>query len=88
VTGGHQVRALARQPEALPPAPGLVVMAGDALDPAAVRQAVAGADAAACFISVPEAEGTSVSDGTRNIRVLHQLQATGSRNRVLSIACT
>jgi uncharacterized protein YbjT (DUF2867 family) len=42
---GHTVHALARNPRALPPRPGLEVTAGHALDPAAVAEVIAGADA-------------------------------------------
>ncbi len=39
---GEHVRALARRPEAIAPRPGLEVVAGDALDAAAVRRALEG----------------------------------------------
>jgi putative NADH-flavin reductase len=42
---GHTVHALARRPGVLPPAAGLAVTAGDALDARAVAEAVADADA-------------------------------------------
>lgn len=42
---GHRVHALARNPEALRPAPGLTVVHGDVLDADAVIDVVAGADA-------------------------------------------
>jgi len=37
---GEHVRCLARRPEAIAPRPGLEVVAGDALDAAAVRRAL------------------------------------------------
>jgi uncharacterized protein YbjT (DUF2867 family)/ligand-binding SRPBCC domain-containing protein len=43
---GERVRCLARRPEAIAPQPGLEVVAGDALDPVAVRHALDGADVA------------------------------------------
>jgi len=43
---GEGVRCLARRPEAIAPRPGLEVVAGDALDPVAVRHALEGADVA------------------------------------------
>lgn len=42
---GYRVRALARDPEALRPAPGLSVTRGDALDAAAVAEVITDADA-------------------------------------------
>ena len=42
---GHTVHALARRPGALPPAPGLAVTSGDALDAGAVAEVIAEADA-------------------------------------------
>jgi putative NADH-flavin reductase len=42
---GHQVTALARNPQALEAAAGLTVLTGDATDAAAVAELVAGADA-------------------------------------------
>src|SRR4051794_10048438 len=43
---GAGVRCLARRPEAIPPQPGLEVVAGDALDADAVRRALEGVDVA------------------------------------------
>jgi putative NADH-flavin reductase len=45
LTAGHDVHALARTPAALRPAPGLRVIAGDALDPDRVSEVIAGTDA-------------------------------------------
>jgi len=42
---GHPVHALARDPAALPPRPGLAVTGGDVLDAAAVAAVIAGTDA-------------------------------------------
>jgi uncharacterized protein YbjT (DUF2867 family) len=42
---GHEVAALARNPDRLPPRAGLTVVAGDATDPDAVTAVVDGADA-------------------------------------------
>ena len=42
---GHSVRALARHPEALRPAPGPAVIGGNALDAGAVAEVIAGTDA-------------------------------------------
>jgi uncharacterized protein YbjT (DUF2867 family) len=43
---GESVRCLARRPEAIPPEPGLEIVAGDALDADAVRGALEGIDVA------------------------------------------
>ncbi|HSC51466.1 MAG TPA: SDR family oxidoreductase [Gaiellaceae bacterium] len=43
---GEDVRCLARRPEAVPPRPGLEVVAGDVLDADAVRRALEGVDVA------------------------------------------
>jgi uncharacterized protein YbjT (DUF2867 family) len=64
---GHDLTALARNPEALGANAGPRVVQGDALDPAAVSQVVAGVDAVVCILGLPKGEGTSVSEGTRNI---------------------
>jgi putative NADH-flavin reductase len=45
LAAGHEVAAVARRPEAMRLAPQLRVVAGDALHPASLRQAIAGADA-------------------------------------------
>ena len=45
VDAGHPVHVLARRPEAVPGRPGVTVTGGDATDPAAVADVVAGADA-------------------------------------------
>ncbi|MBO9707122.1 MAG: NAD(P)-dependent oxidoreductase [Caulobacter sp.] len=42
---GHQVLAIARKPEAIPAAPGVTAVAGDASDPAALAELIRGADA-------------------------------------------
>ncbi len=42
---GHQVVAVARKPEAIPAAPGVTAVAGDASDPAALAGLIEGSDA-------------------------------------------
>lgn len=42
---GHQVRAIARKPEAIPVAPGVTAVEGDASDPAALAALIQGSDA-------------------------------------------
>ncbi|MEA2480429.1 MAG: hypothetical protein QOJ07_2351 [Thermoleophilaceae bacterium] len=65
---GHEVSVLARRPEAVGASDErLSVHQGDALDPEAVRPVVQGADAVVCVLGLKKAEGTSVSEGTRNI---------------------
>jgi putative NADH-flavin reductase len=45
LAAGHQVTAVARRPESLPPRPGLTVAGADVTDPEAVDAAIAGSDA-------------------------------------------
>ena len=42
---GHEVRAIARKPEAIAAAPGVTAIAGDASDPAALADLIRGSDA-------------------------------------------
>lgn len=53
LAAGHDVTAVSRRPGALRPRPGLTVVAGDVLDPEAVRRAVAGADAVLSSLGTP-----------------------------------
>lgn len=65
---GHTVRALARRPESLQAAPGLAVVSGDVLDPAAVAETVRGADVViSVFGQAKGSPPTLQTDGTRNI---------------------
>lgn len=45
LAAGHQVVAVARSPDKVPPAPGLVVVQGDIGDPASISRVLQGADA-------------------------------------------
>jgi putative NADH-flavin reductase len=66
---GHQVTAYARNPARLGDTahPGLRVVRGDVLDPAAVEKAVAGHDAVLCAIGTGAGRTSLREDGTRNI---------------------
>ncbi|WP_210506344.1 NAD(P)-dependent oxidoreductase [Naasia sp. SYSU D00057] len=66
---GHDVRALVRDPANLDVAsPRLTVIGGDVLDPRAVAETVAGADAVlSLFGQVKGSPATLQADGTRNI---------------------
>ncbi|HEY1915950.1 MAG TPA: SDR family oxidoreductase [Streptosporangiaceae bacterium] len=64
VDAGHDVRALARNSSALRPRTGLTVTQGDVLDPAAVTEAITGADA------VLSALGPRGLDGFRKAELL------------------
>jgi uncharacterized protein YbjT (DUF2867 family) len=55
---GVTVRCFARRPEAIPPQPGLEVVAGDALDVVAVRRALEGVDLAYYLIHAMGASGS------------------------------
>jgi len=54
---GHQVRAIARKPEAVPLAPGIIPVKGDASEPAAMSDLISGSDAviSALHFDVPPA---------------------------------
>lgn len=82
---GHEVSAFVRDPARLGPlASRLHVIQGDVLDPAAVRQAVAGHDAVVSAIGMPASKtGRLRSEGTRNI--VRAMQASGVR-RLVSLA--
>ena len=68
---GHIVRALARNPSALQPAPGLEVVHGDVFDQPSLDAAARGQDAAVVILGLPFAalrKPTNVySEGTRNV---------------------
>lgn len=80
---GHTVAALARDPAKLDPAaPGLTVVAGDVLDPAAVAHTLAGADAVVVSLGGTDRNpGDVVSRGTQN--VLAAMQAAGPRRLIV-----
>lgn len=68
LAAGHTVRALSRRADALEPNDRLTVIVGDALDAAAVRDTVRGADAViSVFGQVKGSSPTLQTDGTRNI---------------------
>lgn len=78
---GHQVRALVRERHGVRPAiPGVETVHGDALDPAAVAQTLAGADAVVSTLGGlrgPE----SIAAGTRNI--VTAMRKTGGGRRLV-----
>lgn len=82
---GHTVRALARTPAKLQPRPGLEVVAGDVLDPAAVARVISGTDAVLSALGGAGLEdpGEAQSQGMRNI--VAAMQALNVR-RVLGVA--
>lgn len=82
---GHTVRALARDPRKLAPRPGLEVVQGDVLDPAAVARVIAGADTVISGLGGAGVEepGEAQSQGMRNI--VAAMRAHGVR-RVLGVA--
>jgi putative NADH-flavin reductase len=53
LTAGHDVTAVSRRPDAIPPRPGLTVVTGDVLDPGTAERAVAGADAVLSSLGTP-----------------------------------
>jgi len=83
LAGGDGVRALARDPARLSPAPGLTVLAGDAGDPAAVAATLEGADAAISCLGMTDITrpSTQFSDAVRTI--VAALRARGPRRFVM-----
>lgn len=76
---GHRVTAFTRRPDSIEPAPGLEVLGGDVLDPAAVRAAVEGRDAV--IIALGDGRQGGVREaGTRT--VVDAMDATGVRRLV------
>jgi putative NADH-flavin reductase len=53
LTAGHDVTAVSRRPDAIPPRRGLTVVTGDVLDPGTAERAVAGADAVLSSLGTP-----------------------------------
>lgn len=80
---GHAVTALARDPASLAIAdPGFTVVPGNVLDPAAVVQAVGGADAVVVSLGgTSDNPGDVVSRGTQN--VVAAMQAAGVRRLII-----
>lgn len=79
---GHQVTAFARNPAKLTVAhPHLHRFAGDVMDLAAVKQAIAGQDAVVCVLgSGKQLTGTVRSQGTRHI--IRAMEETGVRRLI------
>ena len=84
LAAGHTVRALARDPSRVAAQPGLTVVAGDVLDPAAVAQVLAGCDGALAALGAGTTAdpGTTRSQGIRNI--VAALEAAGG-GRLLAV---
>ena len=82
---GHVVRALARDPSALKPAPGLEVVRGDVFDQPSLDAAARGQDAAVVILGLPFSalrKPTNVySQGTRN--VIAALKAASVRRLIV-----
>lgn len=81
---GHPVRALARNPDALPPRPGLEVASGDALDAAAVAEVIAGADAVLSALGPRGAKAPSLLAGAA-ANIVGAMDKTGAR-RLISVS--
>jgi uncharacterized protein YbjT (DUF2867 family) len=78
---GHRVHALARSPQALPPAPGLTVIRGDALDADAVAQVIDGADAVVSALGPRGAKAPGLLAGAA-ANVVAAMQKTGATRLV------
>lgn len=85
IARGDRVRALVRDPAKLAARPGLETFAGDARDPARVRDALAGADAVVCCLGMHDitVPATDFSDAVRTI--VEAARAAGVR-RIVAIA--
>lgn len=78
---GHAVHALARRPGALPPAAGLAVTSGDALDPAAVAEVIADADAVVSALGPRGARSPSLLAGAA-ANIVAGMEKTGARRLI------
>ncbi len=78
---GHPVRALARGPQALAPAPGLTITRGDALDADAVAEVIDGADAVVSALGPRGAKAAGLLAGAAASTVT-AMQKTGARRLV------
>lgn len=78
---GHTVHALARRPGALPPAAGLAVTAGDALDPVAVAEVIAGADVVVSALGPRGASSPDLLAGAA-ANIVAGMEKTGARRLV------
>ena len=67
---GHPVHALARDPQALPPAAGLTVTRGDALDETAVAEVIDGADAVVSALGPRGAKAPGLLAGAASHTIL------------------
>jgi uncharacterized protein YbjT (DUF2867 family) len=78
---GYPVRALARSPEALPRRAGLTVIRGDALDAAAVTEAVAGSGAVLSALGPRGVKSSSLLAGA-SANIVAAMNKTGGRRLV------
>ena len=67
LANGHEIRALARSPDKLEPAPGLEVIAGDVLDQTAVDTCLTGTEAAICVLGSHGSAQPVEAEGTKRI---------------------
>jgi putative NADH-flavin reductase len=79
---GHEVTAFARNPAKLDDIapPGLQMVRGDVLDPAAVEKALPGHDAVLCAIGAGAGRTTLREEGTRNI--IRAMEKAGMRRLI------
>jgi uncharacterized protein YbjT (DUF2867 family) len=78
---GYPVRALARSPQALAPAPGLTITRGDALDADAVAEVIDGADAVVSALGPRGAKAAGLLAGAA-ANTVAAMQKTGARRLV------
>ncbi|MBK5930866.1 NAD(P)-dependent oxidoreductase [Halochromatium salexigens] len=77
---GHEVRALARDPEKLEPATGLEIIAGDVLDQAAVDACLTGTDAVICVLGSHGSTQPVEAEGSE--RIIAGMQRLGIRRLI------
>ena len=78
---GYPVRALARSPQALAPAPGLAVVRGDALDADAVAEVIDGTDTVVSALGPRGAKAPGLLAGAA-ANTVAAMQKTGARRLV------
>jgi len=78
---GHHVHALARRPGALPPAAGLAVTGGDALDAGAVAEVIEGADAVVSALGPRGARSAALLGGAAE-NIVAAMDKTGARRLI------
>lgn len=87
IDAGHDVHALARQPEALRPRNGLAVTQGDVLDPVPVAAVISGADAVLSALGPRGREGFGKTEllGPAAANIIDGMHKTGA-HRLIAVS--